>query len=186
MKGLMKAAFDDPNPVVIFEHKGLYWSKVPGTQEAKTPEPDAAYRVPLGKARMALEADSERIALGEAVLVITYGMGVHWALQASKSFPDRVSILDLRTLNPLDEAAIDEEVRRHNRVLILTEETVKHSFAEALAGRISSKYFQWLDAPVQILGSLDTPAIPLSENLEKAMLPNAEKTIEVLKNLLDY
>ena len=186
MKGLMKAAFDDPNPVVIFEHKGLYWSKVPGTQEAKTPEPDAAYRVPLGKARMALEADSERIALGEAVLVITYGMGVHWALQASKSFPDRVSILDLRTLNPLDEAAIDEEVRRHNRVLILTEETVKHSFAEALAGRISSKHFQWLDAPVQILGSLDTPAIPLSENLEKAMLPNAEKTAAILHDLLAF
>ena len=186
MKGLMKAAYDDPNPVVIFEHKGLYWSKVPGTQEAKTPEPDAAYRVPLGKARLALEANAENVAVGECALVITYGMGVYWALQASKAFPGRISILDLRSLNPLDEERIDLEVRRHNRVLVLTEETLSNSFGEALAGRISSRHFQWLDAPVKMLGAADTPAIPLSENLEKAMLPNAEKTAAILRDLLAF
>ncbi|NBX51799.1 hypothetical protein EBT25_18130 [bacterium] len=86
----------------------------------------------------------------------------------------------------LDEERIDLEVRRHNRVLVLTEETLSNSFGEALAGRISSRHFQWLDAPVKMLGAADTPAIPLSENLEKAMLPNAEKTAAILRDLLAF
>ncbi|MFM8685618.1 MAG: thiamine pyrophosphate-dependent enzyme, partial [Bacteroidota bacterium] len=83
MKGLLKAAFLDPNPVVFFEHKGLYWSTVPGTEAAKTPEPSEDYVVPLGKARVALEASQDALSLGDSCLVVTYGMGVHWALNAA-------------------------------------------------------------------------------------------------------
>ncbi len=175
MKGLMKAAFYDPNPVVMFEHKGLYWSKVKGTESAKSPEPDEHYIVPLGKARIALEASQEMLENGNTICIITYGMGVHWAINAAKNFSGQVEVLDLRTLNPLDEIAIYSTVEKHGKVLVLTEETITHSFAEALAGRISSHCFRHLDAPVSIVGAANTPAIPLNENLEKAMLPNTEK-----------
>ncbi|MCU0375813.1 MAG: thiamine pyrophosphate-dependent enzyme, partial [Chitinophagaceae bacterium] len=80
MKGLLKAAYHDPNPVVMLEHKGLYWSKVPGTEAAKCPEPDADYIIPLGKARIALHADADKVKNGETCCIITYGMGVYWAL----------------------------------------------------------------------------------------------------------
>ncbi len=184
MKGLMKAAFYDPNPVLLFEHKGLYWSKVKGTELAKSIEPDEEYIIPLGKARVALEASEEKIETGESLCVITYGMGVYWAMNAAKNFNEQIEIVDLRTLNPLDEEMIFSSVKRHGKVIVLTEETVTHSFAEALAGRISSNCFQELDAPVKIVGAVNTPAIPLNENLEKAMLPNAEKVRIVMENLL--
>ena len=186
MKGLIKAAFYDPNPVVILEHKGLYWSKVPGTQDAKTIEPDENYIIPLGKARVALEASEESVENGESLTVITYGMGVHWATNAAKKFEGQVEVLDLRTLNPLDEEAIYASVQKHGKVIVLTEETITHSFAEALAGRISSNCFQNLDAPVKIIGAINTPAVPLNANLEKAMLPNAEKVEAVMAELLSY
>lgn len=186
MKGLLKAAFYDPNPVVLFEHKGLYWSKVKGTEAAKTIEPDENYLVPLGKARIALEAEEERTEAGETMTVITYGMGVHWALNAAKNFRGQVEIVDLRTLHPLDEAAIYTAVKKHAKVLVLTEETITHSFAEALAGRISANCFRYLDAPVKIIGSVDTPAIPLNENLEIAMLPSTEKVSRAMEEILQY
>src|SRR5581483_10497301 len=90
MKGLMKAAFYDPNPVVMLEHKGLYWSKVPGTEEAKTPEPSRDYIIPLGKGRVVLSASSEAVSCGESVCIITYGMGVYWAKAAALAFPGHV------------------------------------------------------------------------------------------------
>lgn len=186
MKGLFKAAYYDPNPVVIFEHKGLYWSKVPGTQEAKTIEPSEDYVIPLGKARVALEASDESVENGESMAVITYGMGVHWALNAAKNFPGQVEILDLRTLNPLDEDAIYNTVQKHGKVLVLTEETITNSFAEAIAGRISANCFQYLDAPVKILGAINTPAVPLNEQLEKTMLPNAERVAAAMEELLGF
>ncbi len=186
MKGLMKAAFHDPNPVVMLEHKGLYWSKVPGTEEAKTFEPDSEYIVPLGKARVAQEANSEAIENGESCTVITYGMGVYWAKAASKAFEGQVEILDLRTLNPLDWEAVITSVRRHNKALVLTEEPLMNSFAESLAGRISKECFQQLDAPVMTLGAANLPAIALNVDLEKAMLPTAEKTEVALGELLNY
>lgn len=186
MKGLLKAAFYDPNPVVVFEHKGLYWSKVKGTEAAKTIEPDENYVIPLGKARIALAADDKKVDNGESLVVVTYGMGVHWALNAAKEYDGAVEILDLRTLNPLDEEAIYAAVERHGKVLVLTEETITHSFAEALAGRISSNCFQKLDAPVKIVGSVNTPAVPLNENLEKAMLPNVSLVSEAISDLLNY
>ena len=89
-KGLMKAAYHDPNPVVIFEHKGLYWSKVPGTKRARTIEPDSDYILPFGKANTVLELDKNTVKKENTLTVITYGMGVHWALNAAEFFPDRI------------------------------------------------------------------------------------------------
>lgn len=186
MKGLMKSAFLDPNPVIMFEHKGLYWSKVPGTEAAKTIEPSEDYVIPLGKARIAVEADETQIKNGNSCTVITYGMGVYWATAASQKFDNQIEIIDLRTLNPCDDEAIYASVKRHGKVLVLTEETLRNSFAEAIAGRIGKECFQYLDAPVQTFGSLNMPAIPLNMSLEKEILPNSEKVAEVLEELLGY
>jgi 2-oxoisovalerate dehydrogenase E1 component len=184
MKGLMKAAYYDPNPVVMLEHKGLYWSKVPGTEEAKMAEPSRDYIIPLGKGNIVLNADKQKTAQGETCVVITYGMGVYWAGAAAKEFPGRVEIVDLRCLFPLDEELIYERVYTHGKCLVLTEEQQNNSFAEALAGRISRNCFQSLDAPVEVLGALNLPAVPMNIELEKAMLPNADKVETILRGLL--
>ncbi len=186
MKGLMKAAYHDPNPVVMLEHKGLYWSKVPGTEEAKTIEPAADYILPFGKGAVVLKASEERIARGETACVITYGMGVYWAKAAARNFDNQIEIIDLRTLYPLDETLVYETVRKHGKCLVLTEEQQANSFAEALSGRIATNCFQWLDAPVAVLGALNLPAVPLNLGLEQAMLPNADKVTDVLKKLMAY
>jgi 2-oxoisovalerate dehydrogenase E1 component len=186
MKGLMKAAFLDPNPVVMLEHKGLYWSKVPGTEDAKTVEPSRDYILPLGKGNVILKADEQKIKNGETACIITYGMGVYWARNAAKKFIGQIEIIDLRTLFPLDEELIFSTVKRHGKCLVLTEEQQNNSFAEALAGRISKECFQFLDAPVQVLGALNLPAVPLNIDLEKAMLPNEEKVGEEIIKLLNY
>jgi len=182
MKGLMKAAFLDPNPVVMLEHKGLYWSKVPGTEDAKTIEPARDYVLPLGKARV-VKAASDRL---NACCVITYGMGVYWALSAANYLPGQVEIIDLRTLFPLDEALVFDTVKKLGKCLVLTEEQQNNSFAEALAGRISKTCFQWLDAPVEILGALNVPAIPMNIHLEQAVLPDRTKVLTAIKTLLAY
>ena len=184
MKGLMKSAYYDPNPVVMFEHKGLYWSKVPGTDAAKTVEPDEDYLVPFGKARVALEASDQAVDRGESVGVVTYGMGVYWAMNAAKNLPGQVEVLDLRTLAPYDEEAIVSLTKKHGKLLVLTEETLRNSFAEALAGRISQQCFQFLDAPIRTLGSLDVPAVPLNASMEAVMLPNADKVEAMLREML--
>lgn len=186
MKGLMKAAFLDPNPVVMLEHKGLYWSKVPGTEDAKTVEPSRDYVLPLGKAALVVQADDRSIETGESCCIITYGMGVYWAKSAAKNFPGQLDIIDLRTLFPLDENLIFERVKKHGKCLVLTEEQQNNSFAEALAGRISRACFQWLDAPVEVLGALNVPAVPMNMQLEQAMLPNGEKVTAVIKQLLQW
>ena len=185
MKGLLKAAFLDPNPVVMLEHKGLYWSKVPGTEDAKTTEPSRDYIIPLGKGKVVLAAEADKTAGGESCCVITYGMGVYWAKAAAKNFPGQVEIIDLRTLFPLDEALVFETVKKHGKCLVLTEEQQNNSFAEALAGRISKACFQQLDAPVEVLGALNLPAVPMNVILEKAMLPDAEKVAARLDILLN-
>jgi 2-oxoisovalerate dehydrogenase E1 component len=184
MKGLMKAAYYDPNPVVMLEHKGLYWSKVPGTEDAKTPEPSRDYILPFGKANIVLPADPSAIETGESCVVITYGMGVYWAKAAAKQFNRQVEVLDLRTLFPLDEALVYQRVKAHGKCLVLTEEQQNNSFAEALAGRISKNCFQSLDAAVEVLGALNLPAVPMNMGLEQAMLPNAEKVAAILEQLL--
>lgn len=186
MKGLLKASFYDPNPVVLLEHKGLYWSKVAGTADAKTFEPDEDYIIPLGKANIVQHADEAKISSGESVVIITYGMGVYWAKEASKEFAGQVEIMDLRTLNPLDWNAIESSVKKHNRAFVLTEEPLLNSFAESLAGRISKQLFKHLDAPVWTYGAANLPAVPLNVDLEKMMLPNVDKVKSELKTLLAY
>ena len=185
MKGLMKSAYYDPNPVIMFEHKGLYWSKVPGTEMAKSPEPSDDYVIPFGKARTVLSPSKEALDNGETVGVVTYGMGVYWALAAAKKLDNRVEILDLRTLAPYDQEAVYDLAKKHGKILVLTEETITNSFAEALAGRISRDCFRYLDAPVQTLGSADIPAVPLNMGMEAVMLPNADKTYDALLELLE-
>jgi 2-oxoisovalerate dehydrogenase E1 component len=186
LKGLMKAAYHDPNPVVMLEHKGLYWSKIPGTEEARTIEPAADYIIPFGKARLVLEAEAKQVQRGQAAAIVTYGMGVYWAKTAAKQFPGRVTIIDLRTLVPWDEEAVMEAVRSHGRCLVVTEESISNSFAQAVAGRVNDQCFEHLDAPVRFIGSADMPAIPLNSTLEAEMIPNAEKVGKVLGELLAY
>lgn len=186
LKGLMKAAYHDPNPVVMLEHKGLYWSKIKGTEDAKTIEPSADYVIPFGKARIVQEASADQLDKGMGAVIITYGMGVYWAKAAAKDFPGRVTIVDLRTLAPLDEETVMAQVQRHGRCLVVTEEQITNSFAQALAGRIGNTCFQHLDAPVRTIGAADMPAIPLNSTLEATMIPSAEKVGVVLKELLDY
>lgn len=186
LKGLMKAAYYDPNPVVIFEHKGLYWSKIKGTQGAMTIEPDENYVIPFGKARTVLEAATDRIEKGESAVIITYGRGVYWSLEAEKQFKGRIEIIDLRTLNPLDEEAMYAATKKHNKVMLLTEESIESSFTLGLAARIQKNCFEHLDAPIEIVGSIDTPAIPLNSILEATLLPSGEKVAEALKTLLAY
>jgi len=184
LKGLMKAAYYDPNPVVIFEHKGLYWSKIKGTEEAKSIEPDGDYILPFGKAHLAQEiwADDSH----ETLTIVTYGMGVHWALNASSEYSNRVEIIDLRTLYPLDEETIFKSVRKTRKCLVLTEEPTGNSFARSLSGLIQERCFQHLDAPVMTLGSENMPAIPLNSILEETMIPSALKVQSKIEELLDY
>ena len=185
MKGLMKAAFYDGNPVVMLEHKGLYWSKVPGTEDAKTPEPSRDYVIPLGKANIVLHASQEAIDNGETCVVITYGMGIYWTKSAAKNFDQQIEIIDLRTLYPLDEELLFQRVKVHGKCLIVTEEQQNNSFAESLAGRISKNCFQYLDTPVEVFGALNVPAIPMNVTLEQAVLPDANKVTALLKKMLE-
>jgi 2-oxoisovalerate dehydrogenase E1 component len=185
LKGLMKAAFLDPNPVVMLEHKGLYWSKVPGTEEAKSIEPAPDYILPLGKATRVVTADESLVETGESGCIVTYGMGVYWAKAAATRFPGQLEIIDLRTLYPLDEELVYESVGRHGKCLVLTEEQQNNSFAEALAWRITRNCFTRLDAPVEVVGALDLPAVPMNTGLENAMLPNPDKLTRVLDRLLN-
>ncbi|MEN9640526.1 MAG: hypothetical protein RLZZ262_2395 [Bacteroidota bacterium] len=181
LKGLLKSAYYDPNPVVMLEHKGLYWSKVKGTEDARTIEPSEDYVIPFGSARTVLESQADK-----SVAVITYGMGVYWAKSAAAQFPGQIEILDLRTLSPVDEKAIQAAVKKCGRCLVLTEEAIENSFARNIAGFISETCFEYLDAPVRTYGSVSTPAIPLNSALEAALLPNAEKVAAQLAQLLAY
>jgi 2-oxoisovalerate dehydrogenase E1 component len=186
LKGLLKSAYYDPNPVVIFEHKGLYWSKIKGTEGAKTVEPDEDYVIPFGKARVVLEADENKIKEGNSIGIVTYGRGVYWSLEAEKSHKGQVEIIDLRTLNPIDEESMYTLAKKHNKVMIVTEESVESTFSLGLMARIQKNCFRHLDAPVELVGSVDTPAIPLNSKLEATLLPNAEKVSAKIGELLGY
>jgi 2-oxoisovalerate dehydrogenase E1 component len=186
LKGLLKSAYYDPNPVVIFEHKGLYWSKIKGTEGAKTVEPDEDYVIPFGKARVVLEADENNIKEGNSIGIVTYGRGVYWSLEAEKSHKGQVEIIDLRTLNPIDEEAMYTLAKKHNKVMIVTEESVESTFSLGLMARIQKNCFRHLDAPVELVGSVDTPAIPLNSTLEATLLPNGDKIAAKISELLAY
>ena len=186
LKGLMKAAFYDPNPVVILEHKGLYWSKIPGTEGAMTVEPSEDYVIPIGKARTVLNASEEQIQQGESLAIITYGRGVYWSLEAAKNFEGQVEIIDLRSLSPFDSEAIEFAAKRHSKMMFVTEESIEASFTLGLAGRIQRDCFKYLDAPIEIIGSVDTPAIPLNSILESALLTNADKVKAGIEKVLNF
>ncbi|TDY10177.1 2-oxoisovalerate dehydrogenase E1 component [Meridianimaribacter flavus] len=186
LKGLMKAAYHDPNPVVIFEHKGLYWSKVPGTQGATSVEPAEDYVLPFGKAWVLQEIWKQDDV--ETCTIVTYGMGVHWAMNASEELglKDQVEVIDLRTLYPLDEETIMKSVKKTGKCLVVTEEPSNNSFARALSGKIQEECFKYLDAPVMTIGSENMPAIPLNSTLEQTMIPSTEKVKAKIEVLLNY
>jgi len=186
LKGMLKAAYYDPNPVVFFEHKGLYWSKVKGTDAARTIMPADDYILPLGMANIVLEADADKVSNGDTCVIVTYGMGVHWALNAARSFNGRVEIIDLRTIYPLDTDTVFNAVRKHGKCLVVTEESINNSFAQSLAGRIQEACFTSLDAPVMTIGSENLPAIPLNSTLEETFIPSISKVEAAIQRLLDY
>ena len=186
LKGLMKSAYYDPNPVVMLEHKGLYWSKIKGTEAAKTIEPDEEYVIPFGKGRVVQQADETNLKAGKSICIITYGMGVYWSTNAAKKFKGQVEIIDLRTIVPLDEDLVYETVKKHSKCLIVTEEPRINTFAQGLAGLIQKNCFESLDAPVEVLGAENLPAIPLNSTLEATMLPNSKKTEDAIESLLNY
>ncbi len=183
LKGLIKSAYYDPNPVVILEHKGLYWSKIKGTEKAKTIEPSEDYIIPFGKAKIVLESNKKE---SNSLCIISYGMGVYWALNAAKNFPGKIEIIDLRTIQPLDERLIFNRVKKHGKCLIITEESKSSSFAQSLGGLIQENCFENLDAPIFVLGSENLPAIPLNSTLEETMLPNKDKTVKKIREILSY
>lgn len=168
-KGLLLAALEDPNPVIYFEHKALYRS-------LKGNVPTGYYTEPIGKAAL--------VRSGAQVSVITYGSGVHWAVETTEKLGIEADILDLRTLLPLDYEAIAATVQRTGKVLILHEATLTGGVGAELAAYISEQLFEYLDAPVLRVAGLDTP-VPFAANLEKMFLPQ-ERLETQLRKLIAY
>ncbi len=169
-KGLLLAAFEDPNPVMFFEHKALYRS-------ISGPVPEGYYTIEIGKAKLVQE--------GEDLSIITYGSGVHWALEYAAQHPERsINILDLRSLLPLDYEAIAAAVKRTGKVLLLHEATLTGGIGGELAAWIGEHCFEHLDAPVVRCASLDTP-VPFAIELEQNFL--AKKRLDAaIDRLLAY
>jgi 2-oxoisovalerate dehydrogenase E1 component len=169
-KGLLTAAFEDPNPYLYFEHKLLYRS-------IKDSIPDDYYTVEIGKAK--------NVAEGNDFTIITYGLGVHWALDVMKSLPDSgADIIDLRTLLPWDKEAVRASVRKTHRALILHEDTMTGGIGGEIASWIGEHCFTDLDAPVVRVASLDTP-IPFTPSLEKNFLPE-DRLKTAIEKLLSF
>jgi 2-oxoisovalerate dehydrogenase E1 component len=168
-KGLMNAAIEDPNPVMVFEHKYLYRS-------LKEEIPDDYYTVEIGKAR--------QVAEGNELTIITYGLGVHWATEATEALSISAEIIDLRTLLPLDTEAIYSAVRKTGKVLVLHEDCMTGGIGGELVALINENCFAFLDAPVKRIASLDTP-VPFAVPLENQFLPK-ERLIDALKELRNY
>ncbi|MEY4604917.1 MAG: hypothetical protein RIT43_2209 [Bacteroidota bacterium] len=169
-KGLINAAIEDPNPVMVFEHKYLYRS-------LKEEIPDEYYTVEIGKARKVTE--------GSDITIITYGLGVHWATEAMESYPDATAeIIDLRTLLPLDTEAIYAAVRKTGRVLVLHEDCMTGGIGGEIVAMINECCFESLDAPVKRVASLDTP-VPFAVPLEEQFLPKA-RLHKAIGELLKY
>jgi 2-oxoisovalerate dehydrogenase E1 component len=169
-KGLLCAAFEDPNPVMYFEHKYMYRS-------LKETIPEDYYTTEIGKARLIQD--------GGGLGIVTYGMGVHWAKEISAEFStDGIAILDLRTLLPWDKEAVEKLVKKTGRILILHEDTLTGGIGAEISAWITENCFQHLDAPVMRVASLDTP-IPFAPTLEQNFLPK-KRLKEKLENLLKY
>jgi 2-oxoisovalerate dehydrogenase E1 component len=169
-KGLLIAAINDPNPVLYFEHKGLYRS-------VSGPVPEGYYSVEIGKARLVQE--------GDELSIITYGAGVHWAMEYAAAHPEMsIDILDLRTLLPLDYEAIGAAVGRTGRVLLLHEDTLTGGVGAEIAAWIGEHCFTRLDAPVLRCASLDTP-VPFNMELENAFMARS-RLDEAVRRLMAY
>jgi 2-oxoisovalerate dehydrogenase E1 component len=168
-KGLMLAAIEDPNPVMIFEHKALYRS-------LSGMVPENYYVTPIGKAKL--------IEKGNELSIITYGMGVHWAKKAIKEKNISADVLDLRTLLPLDKESIFQSVKKTNKVLILHEDCLTGGIGGEISSLISENCFESLDAPVIRCASLDTP-VPFASDLEDQFLANKNLN-EKIDYLLNY
>jgi 2-oxoisovalerate dehydrogenase E1 component len=149
-------------------------------------EPSSDYVIPIGKARTVREATDAAISTGDSLGIISYGRGIYWALEAMKGFKDQVELLDLRSLNPLDHDAMNRLCERHGKILLVTEESTECNFMLGIAGRLQRDNFTFLDAPIELVGSIDTPAIPLNSELELTLLPNANKVREKIEKLLKY
>jgi len=169
-KGLLMAAIDDPNPVMYFEHKYLYRSNT-----GEVPEGD--HYVEIGKARVIQE--------GKTASIITFGLGVHWAMEYTAKHPElSIEIIDLRSLQPWDKEAVEKSARKTGRVLVLHEDTLTNGFGGEIAAHISERCFKYLDAPVMRCASLDT-AIPMNKALEEQFLAKA-RLEETMTRLLNY
>ncbi|MCX8080689.1 MAG: dehydrogenase E1 component subunit alpha/beta [Bacteroidia bacterium] len=169
-KGLLLTAFEDPNPVMFFEHKALYRSI---SEEV----PEGFYTLPFGVARKVRE--------GNDVSIITYGLGVHWAMEVLDKHPEiSADLIDLRTLAPLDKESIFESVRKTNKALVLYEPNFTGGIGAEISALIAQHCFEYLDAPVVRVASLDTP-VPMNAELEKNFLANA-RLEEALEKLLQY
>jgi pyruvate/2-oxoglutarate/acetoin dehydrogenase E1 component len=169
-KGLLVSAIRDPNPVCYLEHKGLY-------RYVKGEVPEGDFAVPLGEARIARE--------GEELSVITYGSGVHLALQAAEELDEDIEVLDLRTLSPLDTQAILASARKTGKVLVAHEATRSAGVGAEVAALVTEEAFEDLDGPVRRLTAPDVP-IPFSPPLEQAVLPQLEDMKEACRELLAY
>lgn len=172
-KGLLKAAIRSDDPVLYFEHKYLY-------RRIKDEVPDEDYIVPLGKAAIRRE--------GTDLSIITFGAMVHTALEAAATLADQgveAEVMDLRSLAPLDREAILESVSKTSRVLLLHEATRTGGIGGELAAIIGEDAFEYLDAPIMRVASLDAP-VPYAPPLEAAFLPNAAKVVEAAKKLVEY
>lgn len=173
-KGLMIASIRDNNPVVFYEHKGLY-------RKIKEEVPEGEYIVPLGKARIVRE--------GNDCSVITYGSAVHFALEAAQKLQDEkgysVEVVDIRTLVPFDEETVLQSAKKTGRVIVAHEASLTGGFGGEIAARIADKAFEYLDAPIKRVAAYDSPT-PFAPTLEKAVLPNAEKLKNAVEELLSY
>lgn len=169
-KGLLNTAINDPNPVMFFEHKQLYRSVYQDV-------PKDYYTIPFGKASLIRE--------GEAVTIVSYGTGVHWALEILNSNPDiKADLIDLRTLQPLDLEAIYNSVKKTGKCIILQEDTLFGGIASDISALVMENCFEYLDAPVRRVGSIESP-IPFVKSLEDQYLPILRFEKE-LKQLLEY
>jgi len=168
-KGLLATAIEDPNPVLFFEHKALYRSLYQDV-------PEDYYTLPLGKAKLLKE--------GQELSIITYGAGVHWALETLNNKTVEADLIDLRCLQPLDLDAIYKSVKKTGKVIILQEDTMFGGIASDLSALITENCFEYLDAPVKRVASLETP-VPFAKALEDQFLPK-ERFVKALEELLAY
>jgi len=168
-KGLLLSAFEDPNPVLFFEHKALY-------RTLSDTIPDDYYTVPIGKAKLHRS--------GTDLSIITYGQTVHWATEVCEALSINADILDLRSLVPLDYEAIDQTVKNTSKVILLHEDSMMGGLGAEISAYISEHLFEYLDGPVMRVASLNTP-VPFAKTLEKIYLPQ-ERLKEAIQNIIKY